>query len=86
MTTTVMRSQSVTTTRDIADMRRLYRVPEGVEQEIKALTLTDVLMAVTVLRPQFLLDMRCAMDLVHVRQIVQMNTSCASVMASSISY
>ena len=44
-------------------MRRLYRVPEGVEQETKVLTLTDVLMAVTVLRPQFLLDMWCAMGI-----------------------
>jgi hypothetical protein len=50
---------------------------EGVEQKTKALTLIDVLIAVTVSAGYAVRHG----DLVHVRQIVQTSTSCASVMA-----
>ena len=58
---------------------------EGVEQKTKALTLTDVLIAVTASAVAVSTGYAVRHgDLVHVKQIVQTSTSCASVMAGSI--
>jgi len=60
---------------------------EGVEQDTKALTLTDVLVAVAVSAATVSAGYAVRHgDLVHVRQFVQTSTSCASVMTGSISY
>jgi hypothetical protein len=54
---------------------------EGVEQEAKTPTLTDVLIAATVSAGYAVHHG----DIVHVGRIVQTSTSCASVMAGSVS-
>ena len=60
---------------------------ESIEHEAKALTLTDVLIAITVSAATVSAGYAVHHgDLVHVRQLVQTSTSCASVMTGSISY